>query len=72
MCAIDTSEMNWLESSGRFDRYDTMEPGDGRSIWICGDCGEEGDPDEGTCDGCAEEEEEEEEEEECCDADADE
>lgn len=46
MCAIDTREMNWLESKGNFSRFDTMEPGDSISIWVCDDCGEEADPDD--------------------------
>lgn len=45
MCAIDTSEMNWLESKGNFSRYDTMTE-DEESIWVCEDCGEEADPDD--------------------------
>ena len=51
MSAIDTSEMNWLESKGNFSRYDTMTE-DEESIWICDDCGEEADPDDDDHDCC--------------------
>ena len=79
MCAIDTSEMNWLESKGNFSRYDTLEAGDSRSIWVCDDCGEEADHDDDDHDCIVvdamdwlesswnRDGEIEEEEEECCD-----
>lgn len=48
-CATDVMESaqdlnNYpIESRGRFDRYAT---GKESSVWVCGDCGEECDPDD--------------------------
>ena len=62
---MSDDNLNWLETRGRFDRYALIATPE-ESIWLCGECGEEGDPDAGTC-PCHEEEDEDEleEEEEC-------
>jgi hypothetical protein len=36
------ADWNWLESQGDYDRYAI---GNEESVWICGKCGQQGDPD---------------------------
>jgi len=46
--------LNWLESRKGCSRYAT---GPEESIWLCDECSEEHDPDDGPCECMTEEEE---------------
>ncbi len=46
---INTHDLELIETKGRFDRF---QIGPEECVWICSDCGEEGDPWEKTCGGC--------------------
>ncbi len=56
---MNIADLDWLESRKGCTRYAMpVEPGeDSESIWLCDECSEEHDPDDGQCECMTEEEE---------------